>query len=171
MSADLIRVRFSGQSIALLNRAKALSPALGRKVESYGNAILARAGQLAQQAAQSSVPIDTGELRSHIQLLPANSFTDTVVISVAPVDHVNRGGKSFYRRGGNSNPKTHVIGSPALADLLNLGRSHTGKQFTRSRPSLAVSGFTSLSGKTADWEDEARNQFSVQLRRLGLSGR
>src|SRR5690606_15147383 len=116
-------------------------------------------------------PIETGELRSHITFSRASSFNDTVIVSIAPVDHRNRGKQSLYRRAGTSPPKTRVIGSPALADLLNLGVSHTGKLFKRSRPSLAVSGFQSLSGPTKGWEEDARTQFLAHLKRMLNSGR
>lgn len=165
MSADLMRIRFSGQSRALLNRLERISPSLRTGVERAGITMLNRSGLLAKQAAQSAVPIDTGRLREDIIFKPATSFNDTVVVNVAPKDHVNRGGGSFYRRGGESNPNTRVIGSPALADLLNVGK------YNRSRPSLAAPGFQSVSGKTTGWEDNARDQFVRELKRLLASAR
>jgi hypothetical protein len=171
VSADLIRVRFSGQAIRELSKARSISSSLAEVLERKGLELLNQAGELGLKAAQSTVPIDGGQLREDIELKTASSFLDTAIVYVAPRDHVNKRGQSFYRKGGESNSKTRVIGSPALADLLNLGKHPSGADMQRSRPSLSHSGFNSVTGKTAGWEDDARSQFMVALRRMLNSAR
>jgi hypothetical protein len=165
VSEDLFRIRFSGQTQALISRAIKVSPALGKKVEEYASDVLFKATKLAEEAAKSVVPIDGGQLRQDIDSNISSNYSGTSVVFVDPVDHINKRGNSFYRRGGESNPNTRVIGSPALADLLNV------TNFNRSKRSQATAPYHGVTGSTKGWEDDARDQFLIQLKRMIVSGR
>lgn len=126
----------------------------------------------ALQAAQSKVPVDTETLRN-------------LFIQATPFD----GQKSQVYVSGGTHQTIHspkAKSASTLASLLDAGsgrRGFTGRavrgrfskaegqnELQRSRPSEAVSPFSSVRGSTAGWIEKAQQEFIQNLNRI-LNGR
>jgi hypothetical protein len=116
-------------------------------VDKYSLYISESAAELALQAAQSSTPIKTGELRQNIlKLNSGNAITITISDSL----HVTSTGK---------NKPTNV----QLADILN-----DSDAYKRSRASVATAIFNALSAgdPTSAWIDIAQSKFDTAIQGL-----
>ncbi len=149
MVEDLFKITLSDQSITLINQIKRLSPSLAAEIKRVGINAVSQAGQFALDAAKSSVPVDTQELRNSIITLSKPSPTAVqpqATVFIAQVTHYGRDRKP--------------IDAGKLADILN------NSGLNRSQPSAAVSGFPSYTGLTRGWVEKAQNNFLKRIDRF-----
>lgn len=129
---------------------KLLGPAVSTKIKSKYVRVLNKLGQLAVQAYQSKVPVDTYQLRdTQISILKRATSRDPIV-QVGIVNTIHTGSR------GDSMP------APMLADILNIGLGKGGNSLHRTRTSDAIAPFSGISRgqPTKNWIRSARQAFA-----------
>lgn len=145
MSYDLQRIVVDDSEVRKLLGSKLANSIRAKNAVQITNKV----AQLALQAFQSKVPIDTGELRDSIYIQYATARNLEARIYVLKDTHYGR----------DSIPRP-------MAEVINYLQYGSGQ---RSRPSVAISPYTSVTGPTAPWITTARRAFA-QTRRNYLRG-
>lgn len=157
---DLFKVYLDGKSVQLIKDSRKLSSGLAAAFRTIAYNAVDQAGELGRFAAQSKIPIDTGELRNEfvVRDFPKNN-------SDSPKSNI------YVLKGTHYGRDQKPLDSHKLAEYLQTGIGENGKSLFRTRNSAAIGsspiqisfGSESKRSSTADWIGKADRAFRQKL--------